>query len=85
MKLKQKDIAMIIIVTFISAVVSYFASNFLFGGSSHRSTKVEVVDQITDQFTNPDDKYFNEDSINPTRLISIGDSSNPDPFANTGQ
>lgn len=78
--MKQKDIALIIIICAIAAVVSFFASNALFGGSKHE-LKAEVVDSVSTQFTQPDSTYFNSEAINPTQTITIGGQSNQNPFA----
>lgn len=78
--MKQKDIALIIIVVFISGVISFFISHLLFGGPKNRQQQVEVVDAISTQFNVPSDKYFNKNSIDPTQLIQIGQNTNPAPF-----
>ncbi|OGL30364.1 hypothetical protein A3D14_02940 [Candidatus Saccharibacteria bacterium RIFCSPHIGHO2_02_FULL_47_12] len=78
--MKQKDIVLIILVVFISTVVAFVFSSFVLSPSKNRSTKVEVVQPITDEFKTPDKKYFNSNSIDPTQLIQIGNSQNPDPF-----
>ena len=78
--MKQKDIALIIIVVFISGVISFFVSNMLFASPENRQTEVEVVDEITSTFTKPDPRYFNAESINPTQQIQIGGSGNPQPL-----
>lgn len=67
--MKQKDIALIIVIAFISAVLSLFLAKTFMGGSKSRSTPVEVVNTITADFlptrnkTNPDstdNKEYNE-------------------------
>ncbi len=78
--MKQKDIALIAVVAIVSAVLSIFISNALFGGPKNRQEKVEIVDAITTDFQKPDNKYFNGNSINPTQLIRIGEDPNPQPF-----
>lgn len=78
--MKQKDIALIIVIVFISGVASFFISNALFATPDRREQKVEKVEAITADFPTPDNKYFNENSINPTQLIQIGESTNPNPF-----
>lgn len=78
--MKQKDIILIIVVLFISGVISFFVSNALFGSPAQRNTEVEVVEAITTDFKQPDPKYFNKQSINPTELIQIGDQQNNQPF-----
>ena len=77
--MKQKDIALIIIIVFISGIVSFVVSGKLFAGSNgHQS--VETVDKISPDFNVPDSNYFNKNSIDPTQLIQIGNSTNPNPF-----
>lgn len=78
--MKQKDIALIMIIVFISAVMSLIISNILFASPKNRQQKVEVVQPITADFNTPDTKYFNNNSFDPTQLIEIGNSSNPNPF-----
>ena len=78
--MKQKDIVLIIVISFISAVFSLFLSNAMFSSPKNRQEKVEVVDAITADFSKPDVKYFNPNAINPTQLIQIGENPNPQPF-----
>ena len=79
--MKQKDIFLIVIVVIVSATASFFLSNLLFGNPKKNPQKAEVVAPITAEFTQPDARYFNKDSIDPTLNISIGDNSNPTPFS----
>jgi hypothetical protein len=81
--MKQKDIALILVVIFISVVFSLLVSKWLISSPRHRSYKVEVVQPITADFTPPDKKYFNENSFDPTKLIQIGNDSNSKPFNTT--
>ncbi|HSW75403.1 MAG TPA: hypothetical protein VLG16_06080 [Candidatus Saccharimonadales bacterium] len=83
--MKQKDIALIIVIVFISAVASFFLSNLLFASPQNRQQEVEVVEPISANFPTPNSKYFNNQSINPTELIQIGNSTNPNPFNGTSQ
>lgn len=78
--MKQKDIALIIIVVFISVVVSIFVSKAVFAPPKNRQQKVEVVNAIDDTFPQPDSRYFNNQAVDPTKLIKIGDNTNPNPF-----
>lgn len=79
--MKQKDIIVIIIVVFVSGVLSIFVSSFLFGKPSQKQQTAEVVDIISSNFSTPDKKFFNTSSIDPTKLIQIGNSNNPNPFS----
>ncbi len=78
--MKQKDILTVGIVIFVTAIISYFVSNKLFAAPANRQTPVEVVTPISAEFTQPDSRYFNKDSLDPTRLIQIGESTNSQPF-----
>ena len=82
--MKQKDIALIIVIGAISAIISFFASQMIFVTPANRQQKVETVQAITTTFTLPSNKYFNSSSIDPTQLIQIGNSSNANPFSGTG-
>lgn len=78
--MKQKDIVLVILVIFISGVFSLVLSNYLFASPKNRQEKVEVVEPITAEFKQPDKKYFNAESIDPTQIIKIGDNNNNQPF-----
>lgn len=82
--MKQKDIALIIVIAAISAVVSFVVSGKIFVTPSTRQQKVEVVDAINTTFTTPDTKYFNAQSVNPAQTIVIGNNSNQNPFNGAG-
>lgn len=84
--MKQKDILLIVVIVVVSGLVSFFISKFLFSIPKNRQTKVEVVQVISSDFPAPDTRYFNANSIDPSKNITIGDSTNSQPFNNsTGQ
>jgi hypothetical protein len=78
--MKQKDIILIIVVVFVSGVISLMLSNKLISSPKNRQEKVEVVVPISAELNKPDQKYFNANSIDPTQIIRIGDSNNSKPF-----
>lgn len=78
--MKQKDVALIIIVVFISGILSYFLSSTFITTPENRKTEVEVVEPISSEFKRPDERYFNANSINPTQQIQIGNQDNQQPF-----
>lgn len=78
--MKQKDIALVIIIVFVSGVISFVLSNAIIGSPKKLQEKVEVVGPITSEFNQPSEKYFNKDSTNPTQLIQIGEDPNQQPF-----
>lgn len=83
--MKQKDIALIVGIAGISAIVSFVVSGKLFVTPSNRQQQVEIVDPITASFQEPDKKYFNTNSINPTQNSSIGSDNNQNPFNGASQ
>jgi hypothetical protein len=83
--MKQKDLVLILVIVFISAIISLVVSNSIFASPKNRQQKVEVVQPITTDFQTPDQKYFNSQSFDPTKVITIGDNSNPNPFSGNKQ
>lgn len=81
--MKQKDIALIIIIVFISAIISLFASKLIFVSPANRQQQVEVVQPITSSFSQPDSAYFNSSAFDPTQPITVTQNANPDPFSST--
>jgi hypothetical protein len=77
---KQKDLALIIVITVVSAVLSFILSNKIFVTPSNRQQKVEVVDDIKSKFDLPNPKYFNTNSIDPTQQTHPGSDNNQNPF-----
>ena len=83
--MKQKDMVLILVVAVFSAIASLLLSNVLFNRPASRQQTAEVVEKITDDFRQPDKKYFNSNSVDPTRLIRIGDGSNTQPFLDSNR
>jgi len=78
--IKKKDLTLIIIVAIFAGIISFLVSKVFFTSSSQRNLKAETVQAISTDFQKPDPAVFNEKAINPTKLIRIGDSNNPQPF-----
>lgn len=78
--MKQKDIALIIVIGFFSLVVSLILSNVLFNTAKDKKLESAVVAPITTEFDDPDKKYFNENATNPTQTITINENNNDKPF-----
>ncbi len=77
--MKQKDIAVIAVVVIVSMVIASLASKFILKPEQHIQ-KVEVVQPISSNFPDPDRRFFNKSSVDPTQNIQIGDNANADPF-----
>jgi len=78
--MKQKDIITIVAVAIISGIFSFVIAGFLFGGSKSYKLTAPTVNAISADFKLPDQAYFNKQSINPTKNIKIGDTTNATPF-----
>lgn len=78
--MKKKDIVIIIAVAIVSAIFSYVLSNYLFGGDSKQNLTAPVVQPISADFADPDPRFFNANSLNPTQNITIGETQNNQPF-----
>lgn len=77
--MKQKDIATIIVVAVFAAVVSYLVANKIFVTPETRQQSVEIIDVFSTKFDQPDARFFNANSINPTRDTTL-EGTNPTPF-----
>lgn len=77
--MKQQDIAVIIVAVFVSGILSFFLSNAIFK-PGEKNLEAAVVEPISTEFNEPSEDYFNDESINPTQTIRIGDEQNPKPF-----
>jgi len=76
---KQKDIAMIMVIVFVSGLLAYFITNKFISSPKH-DMKASKVEAISAEFNEPDTRYFNDQSVNPTQLIRIQDNENVQPF-----
>ncbi len=83
--MKRKDLALIAVIVFFSAVISLLISNVVIVSPKNRQQQVEVVQPITTSFSQPDTKYFNRQAFDPTKPITIGQNANADPFSGTPQ
>lgn len=82
--MKQKDIALIVGIVIISAIVSLVVSKAIFVPPKNRQQEVEVVQPITSSFEQPNTNYFNSSAFDPTQPITVGQNANNDPFKGTG-
>jgi hypothetical protein len=78
--MKQKDIALILVIVIISAILSLVISKKMFASPQNSQQSVVVVQPITADFPQPSNKYFNANSIDPTQLITISQNNNTNPF-----
>ena len=83
--MKQNDIITILVIVFVSLVLSFFIAGAIINTDDSKSAEVEVVQPIESGFNTPDDRIFNDEAINPTELINIGGSQSNTPFENGAQ
>ena len=55
-------------------LVAYFAAKAVLGDPNTESVTVKTVDAISADVTEPDAQVFNDDAINPTVEIIIGEN-----------
>lgn len=79
--MKQKDLALIGVVVFVSVVVSVVVSQQIFSKPASRRQQAEVVQPISDSFPEPSERYFNKTSLDPTKVITISPNNNNQPFS----
>lgn len=82
--MKQKDIAVIVIIAVFAAGISFFIASKIFVTPKNRQQTAPVVSQIDNTMNSPDKRFFNTDSINPTRNSSTT-GTNQTPFNGSSQ
>lgn len=83
--MKQKDIALILFIAGMSGIVSYAVSHVIFATPANRQQQVAIVDAVNTSFATPDTRFFNGQSIDPAKLIEVGNGNNSNPFNGTGR
>ncbi|HUD07765.1 MAG TPA: hypothetical protein VMQ52_01665 [Candidatus Saccharimonadales bacterium] len=80
--MKDKDIVVIISIVIVSSILSYVIASKVITTPANRQQHVPMIAQIVDQISQPSPTYFNAQSVDPTKLIYIGNNANPAPFNN---
>lgn len=80
--MKKNDLAAIILIVAISAVISYFIAQAIIKKPSNEPVEVEKVTNIEPTFPTPDPRVFNGDSVDPTVEIQGNNQSADQPFPN---
>ena len=78
--LKSKDIATLILLVGVSAMVSFFTSKLLFSNTKTLTTKVEVVSPVSSEFNYENKAYFTADKLNPTKDSTVSGNNNTKPL-----
>ena len=80
--MKKNDILIIAVVAVVAGLISLFVANFLFGGAKKFNLDAPTVQPISSEFKSPDTKYFNKESLDITKDITVQENSNNQPFSN---
>ncbi|HET9412271.1 MAG TPA: hypothetical protein VFO38_05550 [Candidatus Saccharimonadales bacterium] len=78
--MKRNDIALLVLIVSLTLVVSFLAVKAVFGEPEKQAVKVEKIEPISGQITQPTGSIFNRNAINPTIVIQIGSPANQQPF-----
>jgi len=78
--MKKNDIAAIILIASVSAIIAWFSANAVLGSPKQNTRSVEVAEAIDPEVNSPDKRIFNSEAINPTVERTIGKSANSLPF-----
>ena len=70
--MKRTDIAMILFIASMSMLLSYFVATAVLGDAKSEAVTVKTIDEITDEVSEPDERIFNKDAVNPTVEVYIG-------------
>lgn len=79
--MNKNNIAVLILLVAIVALIAYVAGNAVLGGRTSKSVEVEQARPISADVVKPEKDVFNVDAINPTVQITIGDN-NQNPIGN---
>ena len=71
--MKKTDIAMIVLIAGFSVLISDLVINSLAqGGFSEQTYEVKTTEPISNEYVKPSSEIFNNDAINPTVQVNIG-------------
>jgi len=82
--MKRTDIAMIVLISAVSAGIAYFVASSFLGNATEQGTSVKTIDPITSTVETPDAKIFNEEAINPSVEVNINNTEEAAPTVNQG-
>jgi len=70
--MKKTDIAMIVLIASMSMLLAYFIGQAVVGDVNEEAVQVKTIDPIETDVQEPDETVFNDDAINPTVEVIIG-------------
>lgn len=78
--MKKSDWAAIILIVALVGVASYFIVGAIMPSPSDNPQDIPIAPSISQSVTEPSDKVFNVEAINPTVKSTIGNQSDQQPF-----
>lgn len=69
--MKKSDIVTVVLIASMSVIVAFFAANAIFENVASEEVTVKTIERIDPTVVEPDERIFNEDSINPTVEVRI--------------
>lgn len=74
--MRKQDIAMVILVAGVSALISYFVIQSIpgIGNPSEEKYDTNTMEAISSEIVKPSAEIFNSEAINPTVQITIGEN-----------
>lgn len=70
--MKNTDIALVVLISAISILVSYWVGSVIMGNPNERTETTNYLESISGELRSPDQETFNPTMINPTEEIIIG-------------
>lgn len=70
--MKTSDIALVVLLSAVSIVISYWLGNLILGDPSNDTYEITYVENISSELRQPDDETFYPKAINPTVEVIIG-------------
>ena len=71
--MKQKDIALIVVVSLVTIVISFMLGDMLLGNPGDDVTVLEYLEPISSDLVEPSSDHFNSYISNPTVEVVVGD------------
>lgn len=75
--MKKTDIAMIILIATAGVMVSFFVVRGILGNASSEPQKIQVIDAVTADMPEVDERIFNSTAINPSVEVEIEGNTAP--------
>jgi len=79
--MSKDNIAKLVLIIAFTLMIAYFVGQAVLGGRTSKAVDVETAQPISADIVKPEEKIFNENAINPTVEITIGEN-NQNPIGN---